>query len=66
MTIPGDALEVTLDYWVSGVSSDTDWDNDLLCGSIWDATGQIQYVDECFGLAYFRTSPGVWRLASTG
>jgi hypothetical protein len=61
VTIPADALEVALGYWITGISSDPDWDNDLLCGGIWDPTWQTQYVDMCFGLTYFLDHPNVWR-----
>ena len=59
--IPADALDVSLGYWITGVSFDPDFDNDLVCGSIWDWTFQTEYVDVCFGLAYFYSYPGVWR-----
>jgi hypothetical protein len=61
MTIPGDALEVVLGYWVTGISADDDWDYDLLCGGIWDPTWQTQYVDLCFGLTYFYYDPNTWK-----
>jgi len=61
VSIPADALEVTLSYWITGVSSDSDWDNDILCLSIWDPTWQTEYVDSCFGLTYFYSYPGVWK-----
>ncbi|MCJ7739021.1 MAG: DUF4394 domain-containing protein [Anaerolineae bacterium] len=59
--IPADALEVTIGYWISGLSYDPDWDNDIACGGIWDPTWQTKYADACFGLTYFYSSPGVWR-----
>ncbi|MBN1248733.1 MAG: hypothetical protein JXC32_13825, partial [Anaerolineae bacterium] len=36
--IPLDVIGVTLGYWLTGVSSDSDWDNDIFCGGIWDLT----------------------------
>ena len=59
--IPVDALDVSIGYWLTGLSSDPDWDNDILCGGIWDQTRQTQYVDVCYGLAYFYSYPMVWR-----
>jgi hypothetical protein len=61
VTIPADALEITLSYWVTGISSDDDWDNDIICGSIWDLTWQTEYVDVCFGMTYFYSYPNRWR-----
>jgi hypothetical protein len=59
--VPGDAIDVSFGYWLTGLSSDTDWDNDILIGGIWDQTWQTQYVDLRFGLTYFYSYPKVWR-----
>jgi hypothetical protein len=61
MTIPPDALELTLSYWVTGVSSDDDPDNDIFCASIWDLTFQTEIVDACYGMFYFYSYPMTWR-----
>ena len=59
--IPADALEVSISYWLTGISSDPEWDNDILCGSIWDLALQTEYVDVCYGLTYFYSYPMVWK-----
>jgi hypothetical protein len=59
--IPSDALEVSFGYWITGASADSDWDNDILIGGIWNLTRQIKYVDVRHGLTYFYYSPGVWK-----
>ena len=59
--IPADALDVSFGYWITGVSSDTEWDNDILVGGIWNLTRQTKYVDVRFGLTYFYSYPGVWK-----
>jgi hypothetical protein len=59
--IPSDAIDVSFGYWLTGLSSDTDWDNDILIGGIWDQTWQTKYVDLRFGLTYFYSYPKVWR-----
>ena len=59
--IPSDALDVTFGYWITGVSADTEWDNDILIGGIWDLTRQTNYVDVRHGMTYFYHSPGVWK-----
>lgn len=59
--IPSDVMEVSFGYWVTGESSDTDWDNDILIGGIWDQTRQTKFVDVRTGLTYFYYNPGVWR-----
>jgi hypothetical protein len=62
VVIPGDALDVTFGYWLTGASSDPDWDNDILIGGIWDPTRQIKVVDVRHGLTYFLYSPaGEWK-----
>lgn len=60
--IPADAMEVSINYWLTGISSDTDWDNDILCGGLWDLARQTQLAGGCFGLTYFYSYPMVWRL----
>ena len=51
-----------MNYWITGLSSETDFDSDLLCWSLWDLTWQTKYVgDHCMGLAYFTSYPMVWR-----
>lgn len=59
--IPSDALDVTFGYWITGISADPDWDNDILIGGIWDLTRQTKYVDVRFGLTYFYSYPNVWK-----
>ena len=59
--IPPDAIDISFGYWLTGLSSDTDWDNDILVGGIWDQTWQTKYVDLRFGLTYFYSYPKVWR-----
>lgn len=59
--IPSDALDVSFGYWLTGVSSDPDWDNDILIGGIWNQTRQTKYVDVRFGLTYFYSYPMVWK-----
>ena len=59
--IPSDALDVSFGYWVTGLSSDTNWDNDILIGGIWDQTRQTKYVDVRYGLTYFYHYPMVWK-----
>jgi hypothetical protein len=58
--IPPDATDVSIGYWLTGLSSDTDWDNDVLCGAIWDQTRQIEYADACSGLTYYYYYPMEW------
>ncbi|MDF1514694.1 MAG: hypothetical protein P1S60_12875, partial [Anaerolineae bacterium] len=38
-----------------------DWDNDIICGSLWDLTRQTEYADACFGLTYFYSYPMTWK-----
>ena len=59
--IPCDALDVSFGYWITGVSADPDWDNDILIGGIWDLTRQTKYVDVRYGLTYFHSYPMVWK-----
>jgi hypothetical protein len=59
--IPSDALEVSISYWLTGLSSDPDWDNDILCGGLWDLDRQTQIAGGCFGLTYFYSYPMKWR-----
>jgi hypothetical protein len=59
--IPADALEVSIAYWLTGISSDPEWENDILCGSIWDLTLQTEYAELCYGLTYFYSYPMVWK-----
>ncbi len=59
--IPLDTMEVVFGYAVTGISSDTDWDNDILIGGIWDRTRQTKYVDVRYGLTYFYSYPMVWK-----
>lgn len=59
--IPADALDITLSYWITGVSSDPEYDNDIFCGSIWDPTWQTEYVDSCYGMFYFKSYPMTWK-----
>ncbi len=59
--IPSDARDVTFGYWLTGISADTDWDNDILIGGIWDLSRQTNYVDVRHGMTYFYHSPGVWK-----
>jgi hypothetical protein len=59
--IPSDAMNVTFGYWLTGLSSDVDWDNDILVGGIWDQTWQTKYVDVRYGLTYFYHYPKVWK-----
>ncbi len=59
--IPGDVIDINFNYWLTGLSSDSDWDNDILCGGIWDLTRQIEYVDVCYGLTYFLHHPMEWK-----
>ena len=59
--IPSDAMNVTISYWLTGISSETNADNDILCGGIWDLNRQTKYTDVCFGLFYFNHYPMVWR-----
>jgi hypothetical protein len=61
VVIPSDATVVSFGYWVTGISSDTDWDNDILIGGIWDQARQTKYVDVRYGLTYFYHNPMVWR-----
>jgi hypothetical protein len=61
LSIPPDVTEVALDYWLTGISADTDFDNDILCLGIWDRARQTLAADACFGLAYFYSYPMVWR-----
>jgi len=59
--IPADAIDVSFGYWVTGISSDTDWDNDILIGGIWDLTQGTKYVDVRYGLTYFYSYSMVWK-----
>jgi hypothetical protein len=59
--IPSDATDMSLGYWLTGLSSDTDWDNDILIGGIWDLARQTKYVDVRYGLTYFYSYPMVWQ-----
>jgi len=59
--IPADATDMSFGYWLTGLSSDTDWDNDILIGGIWDQARQTKYVDVRYGLIYFYHYPMVWK-----
>jgi hypothetical protein len=59
--IPSDAIDVSFGYWLTGISSDTEWDNDILIGGIWDQARQTKYVDVRQGLTYFYYNPMEWR-----
>ncbi len=59
--VPANVLNVSFGYWITGISSDPDWDNDILIGGIWDLTRQTNYVDLRYGLTYFYSYPGVWK-----
>ena len=59
--IPSDAVEVSISYWLTGLSSDPDWDNDILCGGLWDLARQTQLGGGCFGLTYFYSYPMEWK-----
>jgi len=59
--IPSDALDVTFGYWVTGLSADSDGDDDILYGGIWNSTRQFQLVDLRFGLTYFLYYPMTWK-----
>jgi hypothetical protein len=59
--IPADATQVSISYWLTGISSDHDYDNDILCGGLWDLTRQTELATACFGLAYFNSYPMKWR-----
>jgi hypothetical protein len=61
VTIPSDATDVSFGYWLTGLSSDTDWDNDILIGGIWDQARQTKYVDVRYGLTYFYHYPMEWK-----
>ena len=61
VSIPPDALEVVLGYWVTGVSSDPDFDNDIFIAGIWDSTFQIEYVDARTGMFSFYHDPMEWK-----
>jgi hypothetical protein len=60
--VPSDAKEVSISYWLTGISSDTDPDNDILCGGLWDLARQTQLAGGCFGLSYFYHYPMTWKL----
>ena len=55
--IPADALEVSISFWINGLSYDSDWDNDIFHGGIWDPTWQTQYAEVVYGLTYFYNYP---------
>jgi len=59
--IPADAIELSISYWLTGLSSDPDWDNDILCGGLWDLARQTQLAGGCFGLTYFYSYPMEWK-----
>lgn len=59
--IPIGATEVTISYWITGISADPDFDNDIFCGGLWDLTRQTRYVGACYGLFYFYSYPMVWK-----
>lgn len=59
--IPGDAMDVSFGYWLTGISADTEWDNDILIGGIWDRARQTKYVDVRYGLTYFYYNPMEWK-----
>lgn len=61
VSIPADAIDVSIGYWLTGLSSDPEWDNDILCGGIWDQTRQTDYGTACFGLTYFYHYLPEWR-----
>lgn len=62
--VPSDAVEVSISFWLTGLSSDSDWDNDILCGGLWDLARQTQLAGGCFGLTYFYSSPMEWKFRS--
>mgnify|MGYP006284732879 CR=1 FL=1 len=61
VSIPADAIDVTLAFWLTGVSADPDWDNDIFYGGIWDVTRTTEYASGSFGLTYFYSYPMKWR-----
>ncbi len=62
VTVPADATYATLGYWIYGTSQETDFDQDLLCWSLWDQTAQTKYSEDyCFDLEYFNYDPLVWK-----
>ena len=62
--IPIGATDVTISYVITGISADTEFDNDIFCGGLWDLTRQTRYVRACYGLAYFYHYPMVWKYKS--
>ena len=59
--IPFDATDVSISYWLTGISSDSDWDNDIIYVGLWDLTRQNQLAVATFGLTYFYSYPMVWK-----
>jgi hypothetical protein len=59
--IPADAIDVSIGYSFTGLSSDFSWDNDILCEGIWDQTRQTEYVRMCYDLHYFYDYPREWK-----
>jgi hypothetical protein len=61
VSIPFDATDVSISYWLTGISSDSDWDNDIIYVGLWDLTRQNQLAGGSFGLTYFRSYPMEWK-----
>jgi hypothetical protein len=59
--IPPDAIDLTLGYWLTGVSADREWENDIICWGLWDLTRQTEYASKCFGMTYFVSDPMTWK-----
>jgi hypothetical protein len=59
--IPGDATDVRMSYWLTGLSAEFDWDSDILCGGLWDLARQKQLAGGCFDLHYFYSYPMEWK-----
>lgn len=58
VSIPANAIDVTISYWLTGLSADPIYENDILCGGIWDLGRQTRYADSCFGISdYFYHYP---------
>jgi hypothetical protein len=59
--IPPDATEVSISYWLTGLSSEPDWDSDIMCGGLWDLARHAQLAGGCFDLHYFTSYPMEWK-----
>jgi hypothetical protein len=59
--IPPDATDVSISYWLTGLSSEFDWDSDIICGGLWNLTRQTQLAGGCFDLHYFYSYPMQWK-----